>query len=283
MNGFLARVLDEKREELVRKRRERPAATLLHQARSVAGRDFRRALRRDASDRAQVRDSSGGSLAGGNSIIAEIKRRSPRVAAYRQQGPSEELARVYAASGASAISIVTDAQNFGTSLDDVARVRAAAALPVLVKDFIVDAYQVYEARAAGADALLLIARILDQAQLAELRALVEELGMTALVECHSPDDAQKALNAGATVVGINHRDLGSLETSLDTAGRLFEAVRHAPIKISESGLERRAQIEMLSALGFDAFLIGGALLDAEDPGRKLRELLGNNAVGGSRV
>jgi indole-3-glycerol phosphate synthase len=213
-------------------------------------------------------------LEGRGRIIAEIKGKSPSVASFRQQGAPERLAGIYEQHGASAISIVTDERNFGTSLKDVERVRAASTLPVLVKDFIIDAYQVAEARASGADAVLLIARILSPGALEQLLEHARGLGMDALTECHDEEDIDKARAAGAGILGINNRDLRTLEVSLDTTRRLVPRIPGSALCVSESGIDRRDQIEELSELGVDAFLIGGALLSAEDPAAKLRELAG---------
>ena len=264
MSGFLERVLADKAAELERKRRERPAAELAKLATAVPVRDFRAAI------------------AGDGRIIAEIKRRSPRVSAYRQQAACEQIATAYADNGAAAISIVTDESNFGTSLRDVQRVRAAVPLPVLVKDFIVHEYQVLEARAAGADAILLIARILDPLTLRSLLARSRELNLAVLVECHCAAEIEQALAGGADVIGINSRDLDSLTVSLDVTRELAGRIPDGILRVAESGISERAQIEELASCGVNAFLIGGALLNAEDPGRRLRELRGLSEPGEPR-
>jgi len=255
-NTFLDRVLAEKRREVEQKKVDQPLAELERLAAAAEVRDFE------------------GALSGGVKIIAEIKKRSPRVSAFRQQGPPERLAAVYEANGAAAISIVTDARHFGTQLSDVASVRSASRLPVLVKDFVVDPYQVLEACAAGADAVLLIARIFSSPSLAALLNLATDLGLCALVECHDEEELSRALAAGAHIVGINSRDLGSLSVSLDVTGRLIPKIPQGILSVAESGISSYGEIEALSALGADAFLIGGALLNAPDPGDKLRELTG---------
>jgi indole-3-glycerol phosphate synthase/phosphoribosylanthranilate isomerase/anthranilate synthase/indole-3-glycerol phosphate synthase/phosphoribosylanthranilate isomerase len=258
--NFLARVVPVKQRAVAERRAHVSLAELERRITTAAPpvRSFATALRDGPGER----------------IIAEIKRHSPSVARFRQQGPVAELARTYVAAGAAAISVVTDRAHFGTSLDDVARVRAAVDLPVLVKDFVVDPYQVYEARLGGADALLLIARILSAAELAGLRVLVERLGMAALVECHDEQDLQRALTAGATLIGVNNRDLDSFGVSLAASQRLAGLVPAACTCVAESGIHRRADVEDLAAAGAGAFLVGGALLDSTDPGRKLRELRG---------
>ena len=255
---FLDRVLAEKADEIAVKRRNCSQETLEHSGAAYVVRDFRAAI------------------AGGGRIIAEIKRKSPRVTSFRQQGPPENLARIYAQNGAAALSIVTDEPRFGSSLADVGRVRRVTPLPVLVKDFIIDAYQVSEARAAGADAVLLIARILTREDLACLLTHTHHLDMTALVECHDEDDLDKALAAGAEIIGINNRDLDTLEVSLETTHRLAPLIPATVCRVCESGIDDRRDIEALNPLGLDAFLIGGSLLNADDPGEKLRQLRGED-------
>jgi indole-3-glycerol phosphate synthase len=255
MNRFLDRVVLEKQAELAARKQSRPQAELEDRARHVQGRDFGQALR------------------GGFRIIAEIKQKSPTVAAFRQGRDPRALAGEYAAGGAAAISIVTDAKNFGTSLADVGPVRETVPLPVLVKEFVIDPYQVAEARAAGADALLLIARLLETDRLKNLLDRVHGFGMAALVECHDKEDVARAAAAGANIIGVNNRDLRTLEVSLERTRRLAPLIPDGALCVAESGIGGRAQIEELAALGADAFLIGGTLLNAQDPGRKLRELL----------
>lgn len=263
MGDFLDEVVKQKERELAQKREQVGPEELEAKA---------------AGQRTNLRDFAGALRpAGGDAgprIIAEIKRRSPSVPAFRQQGPVEDLARIYEEGGAAAISVVTDTPNFGMTLADVARIRAAVRLPVVVKDFVIDPYQVYEARANGADALLLIVRILSVERLAALHGLVERLGMAALVECHTEADLRKAIGAGARILGINNRNLADLSVSLEnTRGRL----RMLPpdvISVSESGIDRHDQIAELAGAGIDAFLIGTALLQSADPGATLRALRG---------
>ena len=256
MSGFLEQVVAAKAQEIAAKRQRRPEALLQRAAADERVRDFRLAV------------------SGGGRVIAEIKRRSPSVAVFRQQGPVELLARQYANNGAAAISIVTDTPNFGTSLADVEIVRRAVDLPVLVKDFVIDRYQLLEARAAGADCILLIARILEPEQLAELHAEATAMGMAVLVECHDEQDIERALAADATLVGVNSRDLSTLSVSLDTTRRLLAGIPGGVIRVAESGIAGREDVERLAAMGADVFLIGTALLQSEDPGGTLRTLLG---------
>ncbi|MHC4944968.1 MAG: indole-3-glycerol phosphate synthase TrpC [Planctomycetota bacterium] len=257
MTRFLERVLDEKRQEIEEKKELRPFSELAFWASLKDIRNFRKAL------------------SGKDRIIAEVKKRSPSVEAFKQTREPAELVWIYENHGAAAISIVTDEKNFGTSLADVEEVRKAVTLPVLVKDFIFDPYQVLEARAVGADAVLLIARILSPTQLRDLLVLTRDLGFYALVECHDSKDIEMASESGAEIIGVNSRDLDTLKVSLDTTGKLLGSIPNGAIRIAESGIGKREDVKALKALGADAFLVGGALLNADDPGAKLEELLGS--------
>ena len=257
MIGFLDRVTRAKRDEVAQKKQTLSLSVLTERVDRSARRDLESAL------------------TGGERIIAEIKRRSPVIDSFEQTESTDGLASIYETNGASAVSVVTDIAHFGMSLANARDIRKRTTLPVLVKDFVFDPYQVYEARSFGADALLLIVRLLDRALLQDLLALTGELGMQALVEVHSEDEIHSAREAGARIIGINNRDLDSLEVSLDATRRLADRIAGKALVVSESGISTREQIEELSALGVDAFLIGGALLSSQDPGAKLRTLLGN--------
>src|SRR5262249_11553298 len=183
-----------------------------------------------------------------------------------------KLAAVYAENGAAAISIVADPARFGTSLSDVTDVRRTVSIPVIAKDFIIDPYQIVAARAAGADAVLLIVRLLDLDRLRSFLATTAELGMAALVETHSESEVLAAIAAGAPIVGINNRDLDTMTVSLDNTRRLAGLVPDDVILVSESGIETRADIDELSTYGATAFLVGGSLLKSDDPAEALRAL-----------
>jgi indole-3-glycerol phosphate synthase/phosphoribosylanthranilate isomerase len=234
------------------------------------------------ADNGPVRDFAA-ALQGGNRLIAEIKRKSPSHPSFRQLATPANLARTYRRNGAAALSIVTDAAHFGTSLEDVAVVRAAAALPVLVKDFVIDEVQVLAAWAAGADAVLLIVRMLDRLRLGELLAYAESLGLHVLVECHDRTDIDLALAARARLIGVNNRNLATLTTDLAHGAAMLPHLARPAVRVSESGLYVRADIEHMAALGADAFLVGHALLGSRDPGRKVAELLGREREGELRV
>jgi indole-3-glycerol phosphate synthase len=211
-------------------------------------------------------------LIGGGRVIAEVKRRSPRIKAYAQARHAFGLPRIYARNGAAAISVVTDQKNFGTCLQDVRAFKAQVGLPILAKDFNIHPVQILNARAHGADAVLLIARLLSRSKLKALLTLTRDLGMEALVECHDESDVQNANEADASLIGINNRDLDRMRINLDTTRRLLPLVRKDALVVCESGISKREDIDALVASGVHAFLIGGALLQSRDPGALLNEL-----------
>jgi indole-3-glycerol phosphate synthase/phosphoribosylanthranilate isomerase len=213
-------------------------------------------------------------LAGGERLIAELKRKSPSDPEFAQGASFPGLARVYERSGAAAISIVVDEEHFGSSLADVAGVRAAADLPVIVKDFVLDDAQIDAAWAAGADAVLLIARFVPADDLKRLLDHAHGRGLDALVECHDQADIDAALAGGARLVGLNNRDLARLTTDLALSERFLPRLPAGVVKVCESGIGGRAEIEHLAGLGADAFLVGHAILKDPDPGRRIRRLLG---------
>jgi len=222
--------------------------------------------RRAASGGPPARDLAG-ALAGGSrvALIAECKRRSPGAGDIRPDLDPGMLARTYEASGARALSVLTDERWFGGSLDDLATARAATTIPILRKDFTLDPLHVLEARAAGADAILLIARILADEELGSLLRLARELGMAALLEAHDSVEVARALGVGARIVGVNNRDLATFTTDLDTTIRLLEGIPRDVVVVSESGIRNRADVARLAAVGVDAVLVGETLLRAGDP------------------
>jgi indole-3-glycerol phosphate synthase len=209
----------------------------------------------------------------GINIIAEFKRRSPSKGVIRADANVIEIARGYEAGGAAAMSVLTEEDYFGGSLDDLRAVKNTVDLPVLRKDFVFDEYQVYESAAAGADAVLLIVAALDDETLSRLRGLAEDdLGMDALVEVHSSEEMKRAVASGATLIGVNNRDLRTFEVSLDTS---FALAREAPpeaLLVSESGLHTADDLERLFAAGYRGFLIGEMLMRSGDPEQALRKL-----------
>ena len=209
----------------------------------------------------------------GSKIIAEIKRRTPFKGDLVEQFDPLAIARTYAESGATAISILTESRFFGGSRDHVEQASRVVSIPLLRKDFIFDEYQVYESRACGADCFLLIATSLDKNQLRDLLELGKEIGLTALVETHHERDMEKAFHAGVELLGINNRDLTTGKTDLDISRRLLKETRGMDnlLLVCESGIDSRAQIEEFEGLGMHAFLIGESLMKAQNISDKLQE------------
>jgi indole-3-glycerol phosphate synthase len=206
-------------------------------------------------------------------VIAEHKRRSPSRGAIREDLRPADVAQAYQAAGAAALSVLTDEPFFGGRLEHLVAARAATTLPILRKDFVVDPWQVWEARAAGADAVLLIVAALDDEDLRRLLEETTRAGLEALVEVHDPAELDRALRAGAHVVGVNNRNLRTMEVSLDTALSLAPALPEGVVAVAESGLRTGDDVRRLRAAGFSAFLVGESLMSAPDPGTALRSLL----------
>ncbi|HEX8923019.1 MAG TPA: indole-3-glycerol phosphate synthase TrpC, partial [Pyrinomonadaceae bacterium] len=207
-------------------------------------------------------------------VIAEFKRASPSKGVIRPRADGAQMALAYEAGGAAAISVLTEEDRFQGSLDDLRAVRAAVRIPVLRKDFIFEEYQLYETAAAGADALLLIVAALDDETLRRLRRVTEdELRMDALVEVHTEDEMRRALSAGATLVGVNNRDLHSFKVSLEVSVELARAATANVALVAESGLRSSDDLRRLRALGYSGFLIGETLMRASEPEKTLRTLI----------
>jgi indole-3-glycerol phosphate synthase len=261
MRDFLAEVVAAKRRAVAAAAALRPLEELRERAR--ARRDFR---------------SLASALAApGVRVIAEIKRASPSLGPIRPDLDPSALARAYAAGGAAAVSVLTERDFFKGSDADLIAARAAVALPVLRKDFVIDDYQIFESAALGADGVLLIVRLLDDATLARLHALALELGLDPLVEVHDEDDATRALELKPRLVGINNRDLRHFVTSLDNAARLAGRFGEETMVVAASGVRGRADIERARAAGLRRFLIGETLVRARDPAATLAELIGAEA------
>jgi indole-3-glycerol phosphate synthase len=244
------------RDSLERRKRERPLADLERAA--GVGREaqpFAEALSRP-----------------GTSLIAEHKRRSPSAGAIREGSSCASLVTAYERGGAAAISVLTEEAHFGGSLADLDEARAATYLPILRKDFTVDAYQVYEAKAAGADAVLLVVGSLDQGELAALANLAWDLDLDALVEIHDEEELERALAVDADIIGINNRDLEDFSVDLERTFDLIADVPTGKVVVSESGIHDRHQIEELEQVGVDAVLIGEFLMRSPDPEATVREL-----------
>ncbi len=213
-------------------------------------------------------------LAGeGTSIIAEHKRRSPSAGTIREGATVEEIVAAYEAGGAAALSILTEEKHFGGSLADLIAARSASSLPILRKDFTVDRYQLYEARAGGADAVLLIVGAVPREELADLHSEARYLDLDVIVEVHSEEDLEEALEMEADVIGINNRDLTDFRVSLETTFELLPDIPAGKTVVSESGISTREHLEELERVGVDAVLIGEALMRQRDPVAALRALL----------
>jgi indole-3-glycerol phosphate synthase len=207
-------------------------------------------------------------------LIAECKERSPSGGWLQRPYDPVGLARRYAASGAAALSVLTEPEFFGGSLDHLRAIRAAVEVPLLCKDFIVDPVQVMAARAAGADAVLLIVAVLDDARLLDLLAVTRGYGMQALVEVHDETEVERALEVDAAIIGINNRDLSTMRTDKGTTARLRPMIPAGHVIVSESGIDSRTDIDALQRLGVNAALVGESLLRARDLEAKVRELSG---------
>lgn len=259
---FLERIIEQKRARLARSTTLRTLQELRAEATRVRSEAQPHALRA-ALERVE-----------GFNIIAEIKRASPSLGDIRNDISPAEFAREYEAGGAAAISILTEEDNFKGSLEDLREVRAVTSLPLLRKDFIVDEWQLYEAAAARADALLLIVAALNDATLARLRGITEEeLGMDALVEVHTAEEMRRAASCGAKLVGVNNRNLHNFEVTLETSVELIGQSPPGALLVSESGLRSQSDLRRLKTLGYQGFLIGENLMRADNPARALRSLL----------
>jgi indole-3-glycerol phosphate synthase len=257
MATILDRIVADKKQALERSKQITPLSTLMERiARQPEPLDFAGALRGK-----------------GVRLIAEVKKASPSRGLLRPDFDPVALARTYAASGAAAISVLTEEKHFQGSLEHLAAVRQAVKIPLLRKDFIFDEYQVHESAAYGADALLLIAAILDEAQLRKLLALSRSLGLACLVEAHNEAELMTALLAGAGIIGINNRDLTTFKVNTDVTRRLRLLVPTENIVVSESGIRSRQDIKKMRECKVDAVLVGEALVTAADIPATIKELL----------
>lgn len=261
---------------------------IVREKRAEAGRlaPWEGALRKQAEAMDKPRDLRGAlRRAGEVAVIAEVKRKSPSAGWIRRDLNAAGLASTYEHGGAAAVSVLTDEPNFGGSREDLEAVRGAVTVPVLRKDFLLEPVQVYESRAMGADAVLLIVRILEGDRLGALITLAGELGMSALVEAHDESELERALAAGADLVGINNRDLARFETDLAVGERLAPRVPADVVVVGESGIETPSDVDRLGAAGVDAVLVGESLVRADDPVAAVEALAGRARVerSGSRA
>ena len=236
------------------------------------------AMREDAESRALTRDFVGALrakiAAGRPAVIAEIKKASPSKGVLRADFIPADIAQSYAEFGAACLSVLTDQQFFQGSIDHLKQARASCSLPVLRKDFIIDAYQVYESRVMGADCILLIAACLDDAQMKSFEALAMSLDMAVLVEVHDAAELARALLLRTSVIGINNRNLNTFEVSLDTTLSLMDQVPKDRLLVTESGIATREDVQRLRNAGVNTFLVGEAFMRADEPGMALMELFG---------
>ncbi len=254
---ILDRIVEARRASIAHRKRTVPEAVLRMAApKADPLRDFPAALTRDSIN-----------------VIAELKKASPSRGLLRKDFDAKALAPQLERAGAAALSVLTEEDFFQGSLKDLRLARAATQLPVLRKDFVLDPWQVWEARATGADSFLLIVGILSEGLLRELLALGRELGMEALVEAHTREELLRAVDAGARILGVNNRDLRTMEVRLETSLELAEEIPDSCIAVSESGIRTPADLARLREAGFDAFLIGEHLMESRDPAGALRTLL----------
>ena len=264
---ILDKIVEARRESIAHRKRVLPDVALKMAVEKVdPPRDFAGALSRD-----------------GCNIIAELKKASPSRGVMRADYAPVALAESLERAGAAALSVLTEEEFFLGSLADLKAARKAVQIPVLRKDFIVDAWQVWETRAAGADTFLLIAAILSDETLGELLELGRSVHMEPLVEVHTPGELERVVAAGAKIIGVNNRDLRDFKVRMETSLELIEAIPDGCIAVSESGLRTREDLSRLREAGFDAFLIGEHLMKEADPAAPLRELIGKGGAGRAGV
>lgn len=256
--SILDRIVEARRESIAHRKRVLPEA----------------ALKFAVEKAAPPRDFAGALSCDGYNVIAELKKASPSRGVLRENYAPATLAASLEMAGAAALSVLTEEEFFLGSLADLKEAKKATQIPVLRKDFIIDPWQVWEARAAGADAFLLIAAILGDATLAELLELGRSLKMEPLVEVHSRVELERVISAGACIIGVNNRDLRNFEVHIETSIELIELVPDGCIAVSESGLRTHDDLARLRSAGFDAFLVGEHLMKDADPGVPLRKLAG---------
>ena len=262
MSDILNKIIAVKREEIAEASNRKPLPAMRKDAESrVLTRDFVGALRSKIA-------------AGQAAVIAEIKKASPSRGVLRTDFVPADIAQSYAEHGAACLSVLTDRQFFQGSIDYLKQARASCGLPVLRKDFIIDAYQVYESRVMGADCILLIAACLDDAQMKSFEALALSLDMAVLVEVHDAAELERALKLKTPLIGINNRNLNSFEVSLDTTLGLVSQVPAERLLISESGIATADDVQRLRRAKVNAFLVGEAFMRAEEPGEALQQLFG---------
>lgn len=260
MSDILDKIVAVKREEVAASMRQKPLAVVRADAQSrVLTRDF------EAAMRAKI-------AAGQSAVIAEIKKASPSKGVLRENFVAADIAQSYAEFGAACLSVLTDQQFFQGSVDYLKQARASCELPVLRKDFMIDAYQIYEARAMGADAILLIAACLDDAQMADMESVARSMDMSVLVEVHDRAELERALKLNTKLVGINNRNLKTFEVSLQTTLDMLPDVPSDRLLITESGIQTPDDVVRMREANVHAFLVGEAFMRANEPGEALAQL-----------
>jgi indole-3-glycerol phosphate synthase len=259
---ILDRIVEARRESIAHRKRVLPDVALkMASEKAAPPRDFAAALSRD-----------------GYNVIAELKKASPSLGMIRTDYHPADLASSLESSGAAALSVLTEEDFFLGSLADLKEAKKATQIPILRKDFIVDPWQVWETRAVGADAFLLIVAVLDDAMLVALLELGRSLRLEPLVEVHSMEELRRAVSAGARIIGVNNRDLRTFQVRIETSLDLIREIPDHCIAVSESGLHSREDLTRLRDSGFDAFLIGEDLMKSADPALRLRELIGTSVA-----
>lgn len=262
MSDILNKIMAVKREEIAAALKRKSLAAVREDAHSrVLTRDFLGAMRHKIA-------------AGQPAVIAEVKKASPSKGVLREEFIPADIAQSYAEHGAACLSVLTDQQFFQGSVDCLKQARASCQLPVLRKDFLIDAYQVYESRAMGADCILLIAACLSDAQMAEFEAIARTLDMAVLVEVHDGDELNRALKLKTPLVGINNRNLRTFEVTLDTTLGMLKDVPDDRLLVTESGILAPADVQKMRAANVNAFLVGEAFMRAPEPGEALAALFG---------
>ncbi len=258
---ILEKIIAKKKEEIEKAKKTMPSGNLKEILKDLPeAMDFKGALSKE--------------IGGGNRIIAEVKKASPSRGVIREEFNPVEIAREYEKHGAVAVSVLTDNNFFMGSLEYLREIKKNISIPVFRKDFLLDPYQIYESKAWGADAVLLIAAILDEVLLKDFLKLLREVSLFSMVEVHSKKELQMALDAGSEIIGINNRDLRTFKTDLKTTHDLIKHIPEGTIVVSESGIENPGDVTMLKQSGVDACLIGESLMRAENPGQKLSEFVG---------
>lgn len=259
MNNRLTEILEYKKNEVAERKQSVPFDVLIEKAwECTATLDFGLALKRDD----------------GIACIAEIKKASPSKGVITRDFVPSKIAREYKEGGAHAISVLTDEKYFQGRFDYVASAKSASFLPILRKDFIIDEYQIYDSRVMGADAILLIVSALNDLQLKSFLTTADDLSLSVLVECHSKDEIARALDAGATIIGINNRDLQSFSVNVDLSLQLKNFIPNSCTTVSESGIKNHNTVQRLEQAGFDAVLVGEHLMAQSDRRKALEELIG---------